>query len=227
MAARLPIDGSGTGEHGSFRYMDVNPMTSSFIDTGLSSYTNYNINTVDLEGEYNYAGPLSEGETVNVNTGTTVTVGEGDFYIDSYYPDLTVETVRDTDGGNIVFADGSTQNTSATDWPQRRFTGQKYTLGLKDRGHHIYVTDTNDSIEIPYNARVEFPIGTVIHVVNGTGGSFGIFGEGGSINIQVAGTDAQVGSNGGAFIGQYAVATVLKVDRDSWVIYGPGVFTGP
>jgi hypothetical protein len=227
MAARLPIDGSGTGEHGSFRYMDVNPMTSSFMEDGLSSDTNYSVNTVDLDDVNNYAGPLSEGETVNVNTGTTVTVGEGDFYIDSYYPDLTVETVRDTDGGNIVFADGSTQNTSATDWPQRRFTGQKYTLGLKDRGHHIYVTDTNDSIVIPYNARVEFPIGTVIHVVNGTSGSFGIFGEGGSINIQVAGTDDQVGDTGGAFIGQYAVATVLKVDRDSWVIFGPGVFTGP
>jgi hypothetical protein len=227
MAARLPIDGSGTGEHGSFRYMDVNPMTGSFMEDGLSGYTNYSINTVDLDDVNNYAGPLAEGETVNVNTGTTVTVGEGDFYIDSYYPDLTVETVRDTDGGNIVFADGSTQNTSATDWPQRRFTGQKYTLGLKDRGHHIYVTGTNDSIEIPYNARVEFPIGTVIHVVNGTSGSFGIFGEGSSISVQVAGTDAQVGSNGGAFIGQYAVATVLKVDRDSWVIYGPGVFTGP
>jgi hypothetical protein len=72
MAARLPIDGSGTGEHGSFRYIDVNPMTGSFIDNGLSSYTNYSVNTVDLEGEYNYAGPLFEGETVNVNTGLLV-----------------------------------------------------------------------------------------------------------------------------------------------------------
>jgi hypothetical protein len=224
LAARLPIDGSGIGEYGSFRYAGVNYMSSSFNEDGLAD-TNYNIDLLDLSAN-NYSGPLVVEPYVN--TGTTVTSVEIEtFSVDTYVPDWTVETVRDTDGGNIVFADGTTQNTSATDWPQRLCTGQKYTLGLKDRGHHIYVLDTDDGILIPYYARVEFPIGTVIHIVNGTAGGFTISTEGGSANLQIAGDDAQVGNASAAWIGPYALATLLMVGRDQWVITGHGVFTGP
>ncbi len=216
MAARLPIDGSGTGEHGSFRYVDVNPMNGSFQEPGLSNDVNYDISIVDLEGENNYAGPLYEGEEVYIKTTATVTVGEGNFYVNSYYPDLTVETVRDTDGGNIVFADGTTQNTSATDIPQRRYTGQRYTLGMKDRGHHILCTGSNDSILVPYNARVEFPVGTVITIVNVTGNSVYINKEGGSIDIMITGQ----GTYSSAELTPYGMATLLKVGREEWVIAG-------
>ena len=225
LAASLPLDGSGTGEYGSFRYAGVNYMSDSFNEDGLYD-TNYSIDTLDLTAGNNYAGPLVVGPYVN--TATTATSVEVDtFYVNTYYPDWTVETVSDTDGGRIVFADGTTQNTSATDWPQRICTGQRYTLGLRDRGHHIYVVDSNDGIQIPYYARVEFPIGTVIHIVNGTSSGFAVYGEGTSINIQIAGYDAQGSGYQAAFIGQYAVATLLMVGRDQWVISGNGVFTGP
>ena len=215
MIARLPIDGSGTGEHGSFRYTDVNAMTGSFSDSGLTGI-NYDIDPVNLEDENNYAGPLADGEEVYIKTTSTFTTGEGDLYVDTFYPNYNVETVRDTDGGNIVFADGTTQNTSATDIPQRRYLGQRYTLGLKDRGHHIYCVNQNEEILIPYNARVEFPVGTVITIVNSDSSSVYINKEGGSMGLMIVGE----GYYDYVELTQYGMATLLKVGRDQWVIAG-------
>jgi hypothetical protein len=219
IAARLPLDGSGTGEYGLFSYKDVNPIGGEqygpFGDPGIDSDTNYEINTINIE-EDSYAGALAVGEEVYVKSTATVTTGTGEFYVDTYTPNLTVEIVRDTDGGSIVFADGSKQSTSATDIPQRRYTGQKYTLGLEDRGHHILCTDSNDSILVPYDARVEFPIGTVITIVNTTSSSVYIYKEGGSISMIIAGT----GYYESIELTQYGMATLLKVGRENWVIAG-------
>jgi hypothetical protein len=157
-----------------------------------------------------------------VKTTTAVTVianNISDYEVDGYYPPMILETVRDTDGGNIVFADGTRQNTSATDIPQRLFNGVDYTLGMEDRGHHILCTDDIQSIRIPYNARVEFPIGTVITIVNPRGDSVVINTEGGSIQVMIPGDDNY--SNGGTFlVSEYGMATLLKIDTDSWVLAG-------
>jgi len=222
LVARLPIDGTGTGEYGSFSYTDVNAMEGSFGPDGLTD-TNYDILEVDLDDVNNYAGVLANNTQPYVNSTGTVTIGEGDVSVDSHYPDLTTETVRDTDGGNIVFPDGTTQNTSATDIPQRRFTGQRYTLGLKDRGHHILCEDSDDSIVIPYAARVEFPLGAVITFVNTSGGSVSIIQEGSSIGLVAAGIGSDVG---GVALANNGIATLLNIGLDQWIISG-NITTGP
>ncbi len=215
LAVRLPLDGSGTGEHGSFSYVDVNNETSNWLSTGIED-ENFTVGEVDLESENNHAGPLADSNHPYINTGTTVTVGTGDFYVDSYYPGLTVEPVRDTDGGSIVFADGSKQSTSATDIPQRIYTGQRYTLSMKDRGHHILCDRSDDSIIIPYNARVPFPIGTVITIVNRSSNIIDIDKEGGSIEVMLAGD----GFYSYFDLAPYGVATLLKIGIESWMISG-------
>jgi hypothetical protein len=215
-AARLPLDGSGTGEYGQFRYTDVNSMTND-----LSNF-NYDIDVVDIDDANNYAGLLNDSSDPVVKTTTAVTVttnNTSDYDVFGYYPPMILETVRDTDGGNIVFPDGTRQNTSATDIPQRLFNGVDYTLGMEDRGHHILCTDDIQSIRIPYNARVEFPIGTVITIVNPRGDSVAINTEGGSIQVMIPGDDNY--SNGGTFlVSEYGMATLLKIDTDSWVLAG-------
>jgi len=215
-AARLPLDGSGTGEYGQFRYTDVNSMTNDL------SNINYSIDVVDIDDVNNYAGILGDSSDPVVKTATAVTVitnNINDYEVDGYYPPMVLETVRDTDGGNIVFPDGTRQNTSATDIPQRLFNGVDYTLGMEDRGHHILCTDDTESIRIPYNARVEFPIGTVITIVNPRGDSVVVNTEGGSIQVMIPGDDNY--SNGGTFlVSEYGMATLLKIGMDSWVLAG-------
>ena len=219
-AARLPLDGSGTGEYGQFRYTDVNSMTNDL------SNINYDIDVVDIDDVNNYAGALANNSDPVVSTSTAVTVianNINDYEVDGYYPPMVLETVRDTDGGNIVFPDGTRQNTSATDIPQRLFNGVDYTLGMEDRGHHILCTDVTESIRIPYNARVEFPIGTVITIVNPRGDSVRIDTEGGSIQVMIPGDDNY--SNGGSFyVSEYGMATLLKIGTDSWVLAGNAAY---
>jgi hypothetical protein len=218
LAARLPIDGSGTGDYGSFRYTGVDVLTNSDFENSLTDI-DYNISTVDLEGEYNYAGPLANPSMLYVKETETFTVSSWPYFGgEGWYPDVTTERVRDTDGGNIVFADGTKQSTSATDVPQNRYTGQRYTLSMKDRGHHILCAEENDDdIMIPYNSRVPFPIGTVITIVNDTGGNVTISPEGyGNIYLMLTGE----GSVPGVVLENYGMATLLKFGFDSWVISG-------
>jgi hypothetical protein len=229
MAARLPIDGSGTGEYGSFRYVGVNATTANYFGGDSLTGINYTINELDLASADNYAGALALVTAPYVNNTNTVTIAtspatDGDFFVDSYYPVLTNETVRDTDGGSIIFPDGTKQNTSATDIPQRRYTGQRYTLGLKDRGHHILCTNADDNIRIPYWSRVEFPVGTVITFVNVSGGDVYISQEGTSINLIIAGAND---NNYGVTLADNGIATLLMISFDSWIISGNVTETTP
>jgi hypothetical protein len=215
--ARLPVDGSGTGEYGSFRYVDVHAEAGlGFGNNNAQDNTNYIVAELDLDDEDNYAGPLADGEEVYIKSTDTYTTGEGDYIVESFFPSVVVETVRDTDGGSIVFPDGTKQTTSATEWPQTRFFGQKYTVGMKDRGGHILCYDSNDSILLPYNSRVELPIGTVVRVVNTTSNPISINVEGGGTSMIVAGQ----GYYSNALVLPYGLATLLKTGRDEWHISG-------
>jgi len=217
-AVRLPLDGTGTGEYGQFRYTDVNTETNDL------SNNNYSINVVDIDDVNNYAGVFGDSSDPVVKTATAVTVTNNlnDYEVDGYYPPVVLETVRDTDGGNIVFPDGTKQNTSATDIPQRLFNGVDYTLGMEDRGHHILCNDDVESIRIPYNARVEFPIGTVITIVNPRGDSVLINTEGSNIQVMIPGDDTYTG--GSFYVAAYGMATLLKIGMDSWVLAGNAAY---
>ena len=211
--AKLPIDGTGTGEYGQFRYEDVNAETGNYLSTGIMS-VNYYVDEIDLSSSY--AGALTvEPYVSNTDEGLDT---EGYYNVDSFYENYYLEVVRDTDGGRIVFPDGTTQSTSATDVPQRICRGERYTLSLKDRGHHILCVDTGDDIMIPYHARVPFPVGTQIVFVNDSGGTVSITKEGGSISVLLS------GSNGGSYYSFYMdngnVATLLNIGRDRWVFFG-------
>ena len=214
VAAKLPINGDGVGEYGSFRYTDVNAQVGNYNWPSLDG-SNFVVEEV-VVGD-GWAGALAVEPYVN--TGTTVTItdlNQGDIYVDLFDVPYTTEVVRDIDGGRIVFADGTTQSTSAQDVPQRRYSGQKYTLGMKDRGHHIYCSNEDDRIIVPYDARVPFPIGTKIMIVNDTGNTVYIQTEGESQEMMIAGD----GYSGTAELANYGVATLLKIGRERWSISG-------
>lgn len=78
----------------------------------------------------------------------------------------TVESIT----GGFKFPDGTTQTTassgSGVSYPQNIQSGN-YTLVLADAGKHIYSANTGaQTITIPTNALVAFPIGSVITIVN-------------------------------------------------------------
>jgi hypothetical protein len=145
-----------------------------------------------------------------------------------YYQQL--DPVVDRDGGAIEFADGTRQTTSAQQIPQIKIsTGADHRLSIDDMGKHIYVTNSDTRIIVPYDYDNPLPVGFTVVIVNNSGGTIDIDGDstdfGGSISITVPGVDEV----------QYwlldtpGMATLLKVDADNntWFMTGNVTVTGP
>ena len=138
-----------------------------------------------------------------------------------YYQQL--DPVVDRDGGAIEFADGTRQTTSAQQIPQLKIsTGADHRLSIDDMGKHIYVTNDRTRIIVPYDYDNPLPVGFTVVIVNNSGGTIDIEGDGseygGHIDITVP----------GAATSQYwdldspGMATLIKVDADNntWFMTG-------
>lgn len=94
-----------------------------------------------------------------------------------------------------------------------------YTLALADGGGHVYISGTTASqtITVPANGSIAFPIGSSITVVNDSNQNW-------SIAIT---TDAMVwspaGTTGTRTLAQYGVCTLLKVTSTRWFLSGTGL----
>jgi len=90
-------------------------------------------------------------------------------------------------------------------------TGTSYTLVLTDVAKVISLTNAAAiTLTVPTNASVAFPVGTQILLY-----------QGGAGQVTVS-SSATLRSQGGKLKtnGQYAVAGLLKVDTDEWVVFG-------
>ena len=94
-----------------------------------------------------------------------------------------------------------------------------YTFVASDSGKHIYHSNgTAYTWTIPPNSSVAFPIGTVITVVNDASADVDItVARGSGVALVLSGTDQN------CTVGQYGIATLLKVGTDRWLINGSGV----
>jgi hypothetical protein len=126
--------------------------------------------------------------------------------------------------GTVVATSGSTISDGTTafaigyrDIPQN-IQSSNYTLVLIDGGKHIYSTNSGaQSITIPTNASVAFPIGTAFTIVNN--GTTAITIVTTSLTVYQAGTT----NTGNRTIATKGVATCLKVDTNTWFVSGAGV----
>lgn len=95
-----------------------------------------------------------------------------------------------------------------------------YALVLTDAGKHINCTNTGggQSITVPTNASVAFPIGTAIALVNMGTNTL-------TITAAVPPTMYWAGTTGSGTrtLGLKGIATLLKVDTNTWFISGSGV----
>lgn len=98
--------------------------------------------------------------------------------------------------------------------PQNSQTGA-YQLVLADAGKHISIT--TGGITIPANSGTAFPVGTTIAIFNNSGSSQTIAIT--SDTLRQAGT----ANTGSRTLGQYGLATCVKVASTTWVISGAGL----
>ena len=91
-------------------------------------------------------------------------------------------------------------------------TGTTYTLVLTDVAKVVSLTNAASiTLTIPTNATVAFPTGTQILLYQGGAGQVTVGGAG--VTIRSQGTKLKL-------FGQYAVAGLLKVGTDEWVLFG-------
>ena len=126
--------------------------------------------------------------------------------------------------GTVTATSGSTISDGTTAFaigylaiPQNAQSGN-YTLVLIDGGKHIYSTNSGaQSITIPTNASVAFPIGTALTIVNN--GTTAITIVTTSLTVYQAGTT----NTGNRTLATKGIATCLKVANDTWFISGAGI----
>jgi hypothetical protein len=93
-----------------------------------------------------------------------------------------------------------------------------YTLALTDRGKHIYSANVvGQTIAIPTNAAVGFPVGTAVTIVNDGSNAITVSTTG--ITLKLAGA----GTTGNRTIAANGLATLIKVGTDKWFISGAGI----
>jgi hypothetical protein len=129
----------------------------------------------------------------------------------------TLQPIVDRDGGAIEFADGTRQTSSAQQIPQHKISnGADHRLCLDDMGKHIYITDSNTRIHVPYHQDNPLPIGFTVVIINNSGSTISIDADGGSLDIVVPGVSTS----------QYwdldspGMATLIKVTEYTWFMTG-------
>ena len=147
----LPLDGTGVGEHGIWKYVEPND---------------------DRIKVWRLNGRTSTEFTATEHTGGITAVSNIKHYYTDYpneeftfYP----ETILSNAGGAVEFADGSRQTFSTAIVPQVRISAGGYTLRPEDSGRHILIETSNYDVRIPNWQRVSLPVGYTVTVINISG----------------------------------------------------------
>jgi len=97
-------------------------------------------------------------------------------------------------------------------------TATTATLAIGDAGKHIYVITNSQTITIPANATVAYPIGTTIDFIAGASAT--------TVTIAITSDTmylAGTGTTGSRTLAAYGMATAVKVAATTWYISGYGL----
>ena len=179
-----------------------------------------NIATVNLDGNTaNYLdgtgswGPVTA--TTATTAGTVTTAAQPN--ITSLGTLATLDVTGNISGGNI----NANTNGFAIGYKEIPpvVLSANDTIALEDSGKHFRSTTAgNITLSIPTNATVAFPTGTAISIVEQAAGNILVNAISG-VTLYHAGNSTA----GNRVISTFGVATLMKVDSDTWFISGTGV----
>jgi hypothetical protein len=190
--------------NGLTNYSNVN--ASALITTnGLTNYSNVNVASyVTTNGLTNYS---------NVNASALITTNGL-----TNYSNVNVSAYL---AGNITVGNiaGKTSGFTLGYLEMPQVASGNVTLALTDSGKHFYNTTASpQTITIPSFANVAFGNGTVISIANQSTSSISVALQSGVI-LYLAGNATSAART----ITSYGVATLLKVNTNTWFINGSGV----
>lgn len=188
-------------------------VTSALV---LSNYVNASVNTgVALYFDPNGAGSLARAASIQSVQSTSGNYADLRFFTAN--SDTPTERFRITVTGAITSSDLA-DAVGYKGLPQNPKTAS-YTLVMSDQAKDIYISGTTaaQTVTIPSNASVAFPVGTVVQITNDSNQNW-------SVAIT---SDTLIWSPGGATgtrtIAAQSQATIRKVTATRWWISGNGL----
>lgn len=194
-------------------------LTNKTINGSNNTITNISLTTA-VTGTL----PVANGGTGITSLGTGITT----FLGTPSSANLASAVTDETGSGSLVFGTGPTitpaAGTTSTatvgagymGMPQNS-TGTGITLAASDAGKHIYVTTSGQTITIPSNGSVAFPIGTTIVIVNGNSVSTSIAITSDTLRL------ANSSSTGTRSLASNGMCTLLKINSTEWIASGNGL----
>jgi hypothetical protein len=184
--------------------------------TTLSATGNVSAGNLNITGNIVDTGALSiitgsNGNITLIPNGTGIVTASGAF-----------TAVGNITGGNIITTGNITGNTGGfaigyRDIPQVVFTSNA-TLALTDAGKHYFSSNSANVITVPNNTTVSFNIGTAISIVQQGTANLTVT-PGSGVTMYLAGNS----TSSSRTLGNYGMATLMKVDTNTWFINGTGV----
>jgi hypothetical protein len=221
------VDPIGSGTTGNILYYDT---STKKITYGAATETYSNTNVAAYLPTYTgniAANIVKNGYTWTFDSAGNITI-PGSInaeFVTSPAPRLSGFDV--TNAGlisvnNITILGNLTSNINGfaigyRDIPQVVFTSNA-TLALSDAGKHYFSSNSANVITIPNNTTVSFNIGTAISIVQQGAANLTVT-PGSGVTLYLAGNSTA----GSRTLGNYGMATLMKVGTDTWFINGTGV----
>lgn len=162
-------------------------------------------------------------EELTAGTGLTLSSGSLAVTAGAYTTPAGTENLsnKTLTTGNVLNAGTSVSDTGTISPSSPGFRGLPivtpsgaYTIGLTDAGKIVYAVG---NITVPVNSSVAFPSGSTVVIINVTPGS---------TNITISSSDfiyLAAGSAGTRTLVPFGIATLIKINSNSWVATGPGL----
>jgi hypothetical protein len=132
---------------------------------------------------------------------------------------LSNKTISGAETGSTVNdAGGSAWSIGFREVPQNAQSAS-YQLVAADNGKHIYsLNSAAQTITVPPNGTVGFPLGTTVTIINNGGTAIAIA-QGADVTLCQAGTT----STGNRTLAVRGMATLIKVETNVWFVSGTGI----
>jgi hypothetical protein len=168
---------------------------------------------VNSHGQKIASQPHSEAATNTLLLPGGTTIGNANAVLVS---DTGIQTLSNKTAG-VATATSTAASLGYLGIPQSA-TATTATLAIGDAGKHIYVTTNNQTITIPANATVAYPIGTTIEFIAGPSAT--------TVTIAITSDTmylAGTGTTGSRTLAAHGMATAVKVAATTWYINGYGL----
>ena len=174
-----------------------NLVSANFVQGTLTTASQPNITSVGTLSSLTATGNITSG---NISTGSANLTGN-----------ITLSGGINDTGANFY-------TVGYREVPQVAKSAN-YTLENYDNGKHVYYTGSGSTLTIPADGSTtggNFPIGTVLTVVNNSSGNV-------NINTSVTLNQAGTANTGNRILATKGLASIMKVDSNTWFISGVGI----